>query len=154
MLFDFFVVFMFFIILFCGYKKGFSQMLLSLGTFLLSIFLVFGIFKYISDTFFTSDYGTKLTTDVAESIETRVLEIAGDGCSFYFLTSFLDNNPNEINEISQALAKKALTSLVSIPLLIISFVLLTILIFSIILPLKFNHIFYFFFHCFFTTCQG
>ena len=131
MLFDFLVVFLFFIILFAGYKKGFSQMLLSLGAFFLSIFLVFGVFNYIGDAFFRSDYGAKLTNGVAENIESRVLELTENGNTFHFLTDVVDANTDKTSEISQVLAQKTIMALLSIPLLIISFVLVRILIFSI-----------------------
>ncbi len=127
MLLDFIIIFVFLIIVSLGYKKGFSQMLLSLGAFLLSFFLVWAIFNFIGDAFFESEYGNKLTSGIAEGIETRISEFTDIGSDFSFFDTNAENA--EPNAFSAFLAKKVLKAILSIPLLIISFILLKLLIF-------------------------
>ena len=127
MLLDFIIIFVFLIIVCLGYKKGFSQMLISLGAFLFSFFLVWAIFNFIGDAFFESDYGTKLTSDIAKGMETRISEITDIGSGFdFFDTSSEKAEPSGFLDF---LAKKVLRAIFSIPLLIISFIVLKLLIF-------------------------
>ena len=129
MLIDFIIIFVFVFTVFWGYKKGFSQMLISLVVFALSIFLVWGMFSFIGNAFFESDYGRKIVSDTAKGIETEISDITELGNDFQFLRSILDNS--DVSATSKVLAKQSLKAVIALPLLIISFILLRLLLFFI-----------------------
>ncbi len=130
MVLDFIFIFLIIFSLFVGYRKGFTQMLLSCAVFLFSIVLVAGIYNYLGDFFLQSEYGEALLNDAAKgmgeyvsnfetSIETQVP----------FLSGLINTDNTSGNVIAQSLAEKAIKSLMTIPLLIVSFVLLKLLVF-------------------------
>ncbi len=129
MLFDFLIILIFLIVAFSGYKKGFAQMLISLGAFVLSIFLVAGIYNYLGDAFFASDYGTSLVESVSHGIEERITDAANFTDNVPFLNGVI-KGAAENSGIVHTLAQKAIKTLMTIPLLIISFILLRLLLFS------------------------
>ncbi len=136
MIFDFILIFTVVISIFMGYKKGFAQTLLSFAVFLFSIAIVTGIYSYLGDTLFESDYGVKMLTNVSQSIEEHLENAENDILkSAPYLSIFGlgkdDGKPTAINNksIAYTLASKSLRAIMTIPLVIISFISLKILVF-------------------------
>lgn len=126
---DFIIILIILISAFSGYKKGFAQMLVSLGAFVLSMFLVAGIYNYLGDAFFASDYGTSLVESVSQGIGEKITDTANFTANVPFLSGII-KGAAEDGGVVYMLSQKALKTLLTIPLLIISFLLLKLLLFS------------------------
>ncbi len=126
---DFLIILIFLIAAFSGYKKGFAQMLISLGAFVLSIFLVAGIYNYLGDAFFASDYGASLVENVSQGIGDRIADAANFSSNVPFLSGVIKGAADD-GGIVYTLSQKVLKTLMAVPLLIISFILLKLLLFS------------------------
>ena len=128
---DFLIVFIFLLVVFMGCKKGFAQMLISLGALILSVFLVAGIYNFIGDSFFNSDYGIGLVDKVSESVEEQISDMLSATDEIPLLGSFFKVDAISENGTIRTLAEKILRTAFAIPTLIISFLILKILLFSI-----------------------
>lgn len=136
MILDFILIFTVVVSVFMGYKKGFAQTLLSFAVFLFSIAIVTGIYSYLGDTFFESDYGMKMLSNVSQSIEEHIGNAENDILKSAPYLSVLglrkeNDSATAINNksIADTLASKSLRAMMAIPLVIISFIILKILVF-------------------------
>lgn len=134
MILDFILIFIVVTSVLLGYRKGMSQMLLSCAVFLFSIIIAMSVYNYISAQFLKSDYGVKLHDTIASGISEQIKEIENNAVEKAPYLALIIPNSNEENntgmdDVSDKLANKAIKVVITIPLLIASFVLLRLAIF-------------------------
>lgn len=134
MILDFILIFTVVLSVFMGYKKGFAQTLLSFFVFVFSIALVSGIYSYLGDTIFESDYGTKFVSNVSQGIQEHIENAENDileSVPYLSLLGLGKSGNNNVNtkSIADSLAVKSFKAIIAIPLIIISFIILKIVVF-------------------------
>ncbi len=130
MILDFLLIFVFLLCVLLGSKKGFSQMLISCGVFLFSIILIAGIYNYLGELFFSSEYGSLALEKVTQSIDEKVFDIDSQlSSNVPFLNGIFTKSFQNAGDFAVPLAQKILKTLISIPLIILSFVILKLLVY-------------------------
>jgi len=142
MLLDFVFIFIVIISILLGYRKGFSQMLLSCAIFLFSIVIATSIYNNLGDYFLKSEYGSELHASVSSSIGEHLADMENSAIENVPYLALIgissDNNEQliDIREISDKLSLKAIKAALVVPLLILTYILLRMLIFVIRIILK------------------
>jgi len=139
---DFVFILVLAISVFFGYKKGFSQMLISCLVFIFSLVLVVCIYNYLGDVFFGSEYGSALLQKVAEGISQKLDSFSQSVFNnIPFIGTLLGEGSSQLADtdaVSLTLAQKSLKVLLAIPLAVIAYILLKILIFFVRRVVKFT----------------
>ena len=126
MILDFSLILVFVLSILIGYRKGFTQMLISCIVFLFSIFLVWSISGYLSELVINSDFGESILLKTKDSIS-KALE-SSDKFVLQNLPFQTNISMDNISKTSEQLARNALKALLAIPLTAISFFLMTVLV--------------------------
>ena len=140
MILDFVLILILALSVFLGYKKGFSQMLISCLVFIFSLIIVVSLYNYLGDVFFASEYGTELLQKVADGIAQR-LDSFKQGVfeNIPFLATLLGSNSSgDSNVLAMTLAEKALKTALAIPLIIVAYILMQVVVFFIRRIVKFT----------------
>ena len=126
MILDFSLILVFILSILIGYRKGFTQMLISCIVFLFSIFIVWAISGYLSELVINSDFGENILLKTKEGIS-KTLESSDKFVmqNLPFQTSISMDN---VGKTAEQLAKNAFKALLSIPLTVVSFFLLKVLV--------------------------
>lgn len=137
MLLDFIFIFILLIITLSGYRKGFTSMAISFLAFVVSIIFVFIIYNYAGELLLESSYGKKMQINVSENVSNqfdKIEESAIDKFPYIASISKITINDEKIidfGKLSDVIAKNAVKSLLSFPLVIISFIITKFIIFLI-----------------------
>lgn len=116
---------------FIGYRKGMSQMIITCVVFLFSLAIVAGIYNHLGNVFFESEYGLNKTNELSASISEKLYHIEDKALENAPYLSVLGISKSEndisiidIDQISIKIAKKVLKTVFSVPLLLLSFLIL------------------------------
>ena len=133
---DYILIFIIVLAVFIGYRKGMSQMIITCIVFLFSIAIVAGIYNQLGNAFFESDYGLQKTDELSTAISERLYNFEDKALENAPYLSVLgisksESSPSliDIDGISLKIAKKALKTVFSIPLLLLSFFILKLTVF-------------------------
>ncbi len=134
MILDFILILVMVSAVFWGYRKGMSQMIITCIVFLFSIAIVAGIYNYLGDMLFNSEYGLQKTNALSSAIGERIHDFEDKALESAPYLSILgisksDDSLIDVDDISHKLAKKVLKTVLSIPLLLLSFILLKLIVF-------------------------
>lgn len=125
MILDFILIFTVIICFFIGYKNGITKMLVSIVIFIFSISLVTHIFTLSEERFFASEYGAGMVEEVSRNINEK-LEKFNDKIIDVspFLGKYIINTESRqaTEKAVQNLSRKCVQIIITIPLIIISFI--------------------------------
>ncbi len=126
MILDFSLILVFILSIMIGYRKGFTQMLISCIVFLFSIFIVWNISGYLSNLVLNSAFGESLLLRAKDGI-LKGIE-SSDKLILQNLPFQTHISTDDASKISEQLASNAIKALLSVPLTVISFFLMTVLV--------------------------
>ena len=132
MLLDFILLFIVTFCIFMGYKNGITRMIVSIVIFAFSIVIVTQIYKTLERNFFDSRFGKELVFSVSDNVNGEIKKITDSivvdapFLAKYFIT---DETLVSAESAVEQLSKKVVQALITIPLLIISFLLLKLILF-------------------------
>lgn len=135
MLLDFIFIFILLSITLSGYRKGFSHMAISFFAFVVSIILVFFIYDYAGDALLESEYGKEMQGVISENINEQFEKIednAIENVPYIASISTMTSNGDKIIEfskLSDSIAKNSVKSLLSLPVILLSFAIMKLIIY-------------------------
>lgn len=137
---DFFMILVIILSIAFGFRRGFCSMLLSFAVFALSIVITLTLYNSFSQKALETKLGKNIQTSVSEGVEQYISEISNqaiDNLPFVNITQNVQENTENTENVSSDLTKKAVDVILSVVLLISSYIGAKIIIYII---RKFLHI--------------
>lgn len=128
MVLDFFFIFTILFATYNGYYKGFSHIFLSFIIFLVSVAVALFAFDFVNDLFMETKFAKDLFNNISSTVEYDLEKIEDDAIeNVPYLSSLYktdsDESILEFSNLSDSIAEKAIRSLISIPIILLVFLL-------------------------------
>lgn len=130
MILDTIFIFIILSLTFRGFKRGFSQMLISFGVFILSVALSFAAFGKIGDSISNSKYFSKPYMSASQTIEKQFKNLENQTIENLPYIASVSKYINDNDKFSDSLTKNAIASTVTLPLIAMLYIAIRLLAFG------------------------
>lgn len=130
MILDTIFIFIILSLTFRGFKRGFSQMLITFGVFILSVVLAFTAFGKIGDSISKSEYFSKPYLSVSKTIDNQFENLEKQAIENVPYLASVSKLSSDNDNLSDTLAENAIASTVTLPLIAMLYIAIRLLAFG------------------------
>ncbi len=136
MILDTIFIFIILSLTFRGFKRGFSQMLITFGVFILSVALSFAAFGKIGDNISKSKYFSKPYLSVSQTVEKQFENLENQTIENVPYLASVSKHISDNTKFSDSLTENAVASAVTLPLIAMLYIAIRLLAFGLRFVIK------------------